>query len=65
MREHGLNILCISRPWQPRGFPKLNLPEGITQYKEGKLQELIKVGYQKDKLNIISTITRQMANKLH
>lgn len=65
MREHGLNILCISRPWQPRGFPKLNLPEGITQYKEGKLQELIKVGYQKDKLNIISTITRQMAIKLH
>jgi len=41
MREHGLTVICVSKPWQPAGIPKLELPAGIVEYKIGNFEECI------------------------
>jgi hypothetical protein len=35
MHEHGLPVLCIASPWQPRGFRFVPLPDGIVAYQPG------------------------------
>lgn len=42
MREHGIHLLCVSQPWDPR---KINLnenPFGILNYKKGNLATFLK-----------------------
>ncbi|UOG75798.1 hypothetical protein MTX78_04180 [Hymenobacter tibetensis] len=38
MREHGLPVLCIAKPWEPCGISNLALPPGIVQYQQGQLE---------------------------
>ncbi|WP_299823010.1 hypothetical protein [uncultured Pontibacter sp.] len=38
MHAHGLPVLCVARPWTPRGIKDLKLPAGIIEYKEGILE---------------------------
>lgn len=39
MLEHGLPVICISKPWKVRGVSELTLPapNGIMQYKYGNI----------------------------
>jgi len=41
MREHGLNVICISRPWNPRGYSNQILPKGVIEYKQGRGHEIL------------------------
>ena len=41
MREHGLSVICIAKPWKPRGIKVLDPPAGIYIFQEGILQECL------------------------
>ncbi len=64
MREHSLTILCISRPWHPRGIKYLDLPAGVVQYKEGEIQDFIAHNCKGYRANNLSDITHQFVNNL-
>ncbi|WP_181306149.1 glycosyltransferase [Rufibacter sp. XAAS-G3-1] len=38
MRAHGLPIICVSRPWYPRGVYNLKLPTDVHEYKSGNFE---------------------------
>jgi hypothetical protein len=38
MREHGLTVVCVSMPWQPRGVLNLEPLPGIIEYRKGNLE---------------------------
>ncbi|MBC7888330.1 MAG: hypothetical protein H7Z13_10620 [Ferruginibacter sp.] len=40
MVEHGLKVICVAAPWQPRNLPRLEKVPGVMEYEEGKLQSL-------------------------
>ncbi len=64
MREHGLNILCVSRAWHPRGITSLNLPSGVVQYKRGEIAQFIKGNFNSHRSNNITDIANQFVNNL-
>lgn len=37
MREHGLPVLCVARPWNPSGMEPLAPPPGVVCYRPGQL----------------------------
>jgi hypothetical protein len=41
MHAHGVPVLCVSRPFTPRGKLKLKLSKGITEYTEGGFETFI------------------------
>ncbi|RYY68912.1 MAG: glycosyltransferase family 1 protein [Chitinophagaceae bacterium] len=40
MLEHGLPVLCISKPWEVAGMGNYNIPPGIVEYHPGVLENL-------------------------
>jgi hypothetical protein len=64
MQEHGLSILCISRPWHPRGIEMPDLPPGITNYKEGEIGDFMTAGFKLQPFNSIGGVCRQFVNNL-
>ena len=65
MLEHGLPVLCISRPWHPRGFNNLQLPEGVKEYQPGKLEDVFLNTSISSQQNNISTVTKQFVDNLY
>ena len=55
MREHGLPVLSVSKPWQPRGVVGYNHPAGVIPYKAGNFEECINSG--KTSLPVINQVT--------
>ncbi|MGZ3756191.1 MAG: glycosyltransferase [Mucilaginibacter sp.] len=55
MREHGLSVLSVSKPWQPRGIIGYNHPAGVIPYKPGNFEECINSG--KISLPVINQVT--------
>lgn len=41
MREHGLPIICLSKPWHHLGQLKTSPPRGITIYQKGQLSPFL------------------------
>ncbi|MBD1365008.1 hypothetical protein IDJ77_14400 [Mucilaginibacter sp. ZT4R22] len=41
MREHGLHVISVSKAWTPTGVAKPAIPEGVTEYTIGNLEECI------------------------
>lgn len=41
MLEHGLNVICVARSWTPDKSMPLNVLNGITEYKENNLGDLL------------------------
>ena len=64
MREHGLPILCISRPWHPSGIKEINLPDGVVEYQPGKMQEFLNNPKKPATANNISSIANQFIDNL-
>ncbi len=64
MKEHGLNILCVSRPWNPHGITSYQLPPGILEYKPGRIEEFIRCNFKSHDSNNITDITNQFVNDL-
>ncbi|RWY48085.1 glycosyltransferase family protein [Mucilaginibacter gilvus] len=41
MREHGLPVISVSKAWTPTGVAKPAVPEGVTEYTIGNLEQCI------------------------
>ncbi len=41
MRDHGLPVISVSKPWQPIGMPKMPIAAGIIEYREGNFEACI------------------------
>jgi hypothetical protein len=41
MREHGLPVISVSKPWTPGGVARPAIPPGVTEYIGGNLEECI------------------------
>ncbi len=41
MQSHGLPVICVSHPWEPRNMPKPAVPSGVVEYQEGNLKACI------------------------
>ena len=64
MREHGLSILCLSCPWHPRGINEPQLSPGVTEYKEGIIQDFIARKNEAYPSNSKAGISHQFINDL-
>jgi len=53
MREHGIHLLCISRPWVPRGVKAEGNPFGILPYYKGGLSLFLE---SKPDFNVLPTL---------
>lgn len=55
MREHGMELICVSRSWQPRGLAneKIENAFDIFEYKEGNLAEFFE---RQPKLSFVPTL---------
>jgi len=42
MREHGVQLICVSREWSPRNMIVEENPFGIQEYKKGNLEAFFK-----------------------
>ena len=59
MLEHGLPVLCVGRPWHPKGIDFLETPRGILVYKQGNFRHIL--AQTKVYLyNNVSTIAEQL-----
>ncbi|MEO6228733.1 MAG: hypothetical protein ABJB11_15660 [Ferruginibacter sp.] len=64
MKEHGLNVLCISRPWHPRGYTQTDFPDGITIYRKGVVKSFIKnINFPRSS-NSISDVAKKFVTHL-
>jgi hypothetical protein len=64
MREHGMSILCLSRPWHPRDINEPQLSPGVTEYQEGKIQDFIAQKNEAYPSNNKTGISHQFINDL-
>ncbi len=64
MREHGLNILCVSCTWTPRNAKGIRLPNGVMQYEQGQIEKFIKYNFKSFSYNNITDITNQFVSNL-
>lgn len=64
MREHGIHLLCVSRPWNPRSV-KLELnPYHIMQYEEGKLDEFLGISPDFSYMPTLPKVAEQFISNL-
>jgi hypothetical protein len=64
MREHGLKVICISRPWNPKGYSNPKIPEGVVEYKQGRIYEILNSEIKKNNLFQASEIAQQFLDHL-
>ncbi len=56
MLEHGLNVICVARSWTPdKKVPAVTL-DGISEYKENQLAEMLAVNKSKNSKVVLKKI---------
>lgn len=63
MHEHGLPVLCIAGPWQPRGIQFVQSPSGVIEYKAGQFAACLKQN-SAPVANKVDNIARQLSETL-
>lgn len=61
---HGLPVLCISKPWQPRSSAHIKLPSGVTEYKSGGLASFMQNHSIRASSNDVGSTAHQFLNSL-
>lgn len=41
MQSHGLPVICVSHPWEPRNMPNPAVPPGVIEYQDGNFATCI------------------------
>ncbi|MFE3871981.1 hypothetical protein ACFX5F_12190 [Flavobacterium sp. ZS1P70] len=59
MLEHGLPVLCISKPWRVKDFPIDYTPFGVQSFKEGDLTPFLNTKNENIIINTVSYISNQ------
>lgn len=64
MREHGLPVMCVARKWQVRDQRHIDIPEGVIEYRKGKVSDLFAAVGQTKASGGIDSIVDQLLNKM-
>ena len=64
MLEHGLPVLCVARPWSPRGLGPLEVPAGIVAYVPGNFEAYLPAKASMPAPATAHQIARQLASTL-
>jgi len=64
MREHGLQLLCVSRSWNPRNMKMEKNPFGIQEYKEGNLEQFFEAKPDFTFLPVLTGVAEQFITNL-
>jgi hypothetical protein len=64
MHEHGLPVICVPCPWQPKNFNNLILTAGIISYQKGNLESIFTGRFDPPIMNSLSAITHQFIGTL-
>jgi len=63
MQEHGLPVICLSPPWNPRRITEDNLvlPDGIMLYEEGNLEYYLSQKFDSSLAVKVSDVASQLS----
>jgi len=61
MREHGLPVICIGKPWTPRTSIDFNSPDGIIEYRKGNIDDCLSKTPVKQDLLGVNEIARRFS----
>lgn len=64
MREHGLQVLSVSKPWTPRGIGFPHVPDGVLIYKKGQFADLLLRGQRMPYQHNVSSVSVKFAEDL-
>jgi hypothetical protein len=66
MLEHGLPVICISKPWKVRGVSELTfpIPNGIMQYEYGKIEMYLNAKKSQMSMSNLETTTKLFINAI-
>jgi hypothetical protein len=66
MIEHGLPVVCISKPWIPRESSdlKLSLPDGVMQYEYGKIELCLKTKKNQVQISNVEIVSKLFLSDL-
>jgi hypothetical protein len=64
MLEHGLPVICVPFPWQPKNYKELKISAGIVFYQKGNLESIFESRFDTPTMNSVSVITNQLVNVL-
>ncbi|MDB4902314.1 MAG: hypothetical protein JWQ63_1595 [Mucilaginibacter sp.] len=64
MHEHGLSVVCVPCPWQPKILKTLTIPAGILSYQKGNLESIFTGKFDTPIKNNVSIITDQFISAL-
>lgn len=64
MLDHGLPVICVSRPWKSRDNIDVEMPAGVFEYKEGAAIKIVSLKKSEAIQSNISAITQQFLDNL-
>jgi glycosyltransferase involved in cell wall biosynthesis len=64
MREHGLPVICIGRPWSPVGIESFGLPDRIFEYQQDNLKTIFECTSKLKRENSISNNSLSIVTNL-
>jgi hypothetical protein len=64
MRDHGLPIICISKPWNARGIPFITLPKGIFEFRPGCIKHCLTFAPDSIRSYSVSDVAHKFLNSL-
>jgi hypothetical protein len=64
MLEHGLRVICVSRPYDIRGVADISLSEGIYEYHPGNFENCLNINPPSSSTSRLSKISLQFVNSL-
>jgi hypothetical protein len=57
MLAHGLTVLCVAKPWKPRGILLSNPPSGIIELQKDRLDAYMKRVSERSPYPVVSDVT--------
>jgi hypothetical protein len=64
MKAYGIKVLCLSRPWTPRGLKDFKIPDDIIEYTEGCFESFINGKTKRGLTYSVSDISFKLVNDL-
>ncbi|RYZ30139.1 MAG: glycosyltransferase family 1 protein [Chitinophagaceae bacterium] len=64
MLEHGLPVLCLSKPWTVAGFVDYKIPSGVFEYRPGILESLLDKKPTVSTCNMLSDVSTTFIESL-
>ncbi|MBK0380659.1 glycosyltransferase family protein [Mucilaginibacter segetis] len=64
MREHGLTVISVAKPWHPHKMMPIAIPEGVVEYRTGNFEECINFNRSVPHINSVINVSVKFADAL-